>query len=162
MAKQIYLNFENDRVVLISLNMSTEHLAVYCDRFNLDIDALIDMRDNDKIKSVYVNLDSEHIIGFKDKNNKIVYSSYYYQFIIQNFKQSFLFELKPLGTPKLPKARKQKIIVEKSQPIIKEILQEVVQEVVDIKALEEELQICLENEDYERAAKVRDKINSVK
>lgn len=162
MAKQIYLNFENDRVVLISLNMSNEHLAVYCDRFDLDIDALIDMRDNDKIKSVYVNLDSEHIIGFKDKNNKIVYSSYYYQFIIQNFKQSFLFELKPLGTPKLPKARKQKIIVEKSQPIIKEVVQEVVQEVVDIKALEEELQICLENEDYERAAKLRDKINSVK
>ena len=28
--------------------------------------------------------------------------------------------------------------------------------------LEEELKICLENEDYERAAKLRDKINSVK
>ena len=59
-------------------------------------------------KSLYLNLDSEHIIGYKDKNDKMVYSTLYKQFIQQNFKESFLYSLKPLGTPKLPKAIKPK------------------------------------------------------
>ena len=106
MAKNIYLQFENDKVVLISLNMSDEHLAVYSNRFSVSLSDLINYRG--VAKSVYLNLDSEHIIGYKDKNDKMVYSTVYKQFIQQNFKESFLYSLKPLGTPKLAKARKPK------------------------------------------------------
>ena len=103
MSKRIYLQFENDKVVSISVNMSDEHLAVYSNRFSV---SLINYRG--VAKSVYLNLDSEHIIGYKDKNDKMVYSTVYKQFIQQNFKESFLYSLKPLGTPKLAKARKPK------------------------------------------------------
>ena len=106
MAKNIYLQFENDKVVLISLNMSDEHLAVYSNRFSVSLSDLINYRG--VAKSVYLNLDSEHIIGYKDKNDKMVYSTVYKQFIQQNFKESFLYSLKPLGTPKLVKVRKPK------------------------------------------------------
>lgn len=106
MAKNIYLQFENDKVVLISLNMSDEHLAVYSNKFGISLNDLISYRGD--AKSLYLNLDSEHIIGYKDKNDKMVYSTLYKQFIQQNFKESFLYSLKPLGTPKLPKVRKPK------------------------------------------------------
>ena len=106
MAKNIYLQFENDKVVVISLNMSDDHLAVYANKFNISLNDLISYRSDAKV--VYLNLDSEHIIGYKDKNDKMVYSTIYKQFIQQNFKETFLYSLKPLGTPKLPKARKPK------------------------------------------------------
>ena len=106
MAKNIYLQFENDKVVLISLNMSDDHLAVYANKFGISLNDLINYRGD--AKSLYINLDSEHIIGYKDKNDKMVYSTLYKQFIQQNFKESFLYSLKPLGTPKLPKVRKPK------------------------------------------------------
>ena len=106
MAKNIYLQFENDKVVLISLNMSDEHLAVYSNKFGISLNDLISYRG--EAKSLYLNLDSDHIIGYKDKNDKMVYSTVYKQFIQQNFKETFLYSLKPLGTPKLPKVRKPK------------------------------------------------------
>ena len=106
MAKNIYLQFENDKVVLISLNMSDDHLAVYANKFGISLNDLINYRGD--AKSLYINLDSEHIIGYKDKNDKMVYSTIYKQFIQQNFKETFLYSLKPLGTPKLPKVRKPK------------------------------------------------------
>ena len=104
MAKNIYLQFENDKVVLISLNMSDEHLAVYSNKFGISLNDLISYRG--EAKSLYLNLDSDHIIGYKDKNDKMVYSTVYKQFIQQNFKETFLYSLKPLGTPKLPKVIK--------------------------------------------------------
>ena len=104
MAKNIYLQFENDKVVLISLNMSDDHLAVYSNKFGISLNDLINYRS--EAKSIYINLDSEYIIGYKDKNDKMVYSKVYKQFIQQNFKESFLYSLKPLSTPKLPKTRK--------------------------------------------------------
>lgn len=85
--------------------MSDEHLSVYSNKFGIN---LIDYRN--QAKSVYVNLESEYIIGYKDKNDKMVYNSCYKQFIQQNFKEAFLFELKPLGTPKLPKVKKTKLV----------------------------------------------------
>ena len=106
MAKNIYLQFENDKVVLISLNMSDDHLAVYANKFGISLNDLINYRGD--AKSLYLNLDSDHIIGYKDKNDKMVYSTVYKQFIQQNFKETFLYSLKPLGTPKLPKVRKPK------------------------------------------------------
>lgn len=106
MAKNIYLQFENDKVVLISLNMSDDHLSVYANKFGISLNDLINYRVD--AKSLYINLDSDHIIGYKDKNDKMVYSTIYKQFIQQNFKETFLYSLKPLGTPKLPKARKPK------------------------------------------------------
>ena len=106
MAKNIYLQFENDKVVLISLNMSDDHLSVYANKFGISLNDLINYRVD--AKSLYINLDSEHIIGYKDKNDKMVYSNIYKQFIQQNFKETFLYSLKPLGTPKLPKSRKPK------------------------------------------------------
>ena len=84
MAKNIYLQFENDKVVLISLNMSDEHLSVYSNKFGISLNDLISYRGD--AKSLYLNLDSEHIIGYKDKNDKMVYSNLYKQFIQQNFK----------------------------------------------------------------------------
>ena len=62
MAKKIYLQFENDKVVSISVNMSNEHLSVYSKKFNVDLDVLIEMRDVKKAKSVYLNLDGEYLI----------------------------------------------------------------------------------------------------
>ena len=115
MAKNIYLQFENDKVVLISLNMSDEHLSVYSKKFNVDLDVLIEMRDVKKAKSVYLNLDGEYLIGYRDKDNDLRAFPVYVQFIEQNHKKSFLYSLKPLGTPKLPKARKTQVetVVEK-------------------------------------------------
>ena len=108
MAKNIYLQFENDKVVLISLNMSDEHLAVYSNKFGISLNDLISYRG--EAKSLYLNLDSDHIIGYKDKNDKMVYSTVYKQFIQQNFKETFLYSLKPLGTPKLPKVIKRVLV----------------------------------------------------
>ena len=107
MSKNIHLQFENDKVVLISLNMSDEHLAVYSNKFGISLNDLISYRGD--AKSLYLNLDSEHIIGYRDKNDKMVYSTIYKQFIQQNFKETFLYSLKPLGDPKLPKARKPQV-----------------------------------------------------
>ena len=86
--------------------MSDDHLAVYANKFGISLNDLINYRGD--AKSLYINLDSEHIIGYKDKNDKMVYSTIYKQFIQQNFKETFLYSLKPLGTPKLPKVRKPK------------------------------------------------------
>ena len=108
MAKNIYLQFENDKVVLISLNISDEHLAVYSNKFGISLNDLISYRG--EAKSLYLNLDSDHIIGYKDKNDKMVYSTVYKQFIQQNFKETFLYSLKPLGTPKLPKVIKRVLV----------------------------------------------------
>ena len=115
MAKNIYLQFENDKVVSISVNMSNEHLSVYSKKFNVDLDVLIEMRDVKKAKSVYLNLDGEYLIGYRDKDNDLRPFPAYVQFIEQNHKKSFLYSLKPLGTPKLPKARKTQVetVVEK-------------------------------------------------
>ena len=107
MSKNIHLQFENDKVVLISLNMSDEYLAVYSNKFGISLNDLISYRGD--AKSLYLNLDSEHIIGYRDKNDKMVYSTIYKQFIQQNFKETFLYSLKPLGDPKLPKARKPQV-----------------------------------------------------
>ena len=109
MAKNIYLQFENDKVVSISVNMSNEHLSVYSKKFNVDLDVLIEMRDVKKAKSVYLNLDGEYLIGYRDKDNDLRPFPAYVQFIEQNHKKSFLYSLKPLGTPKLPKVRKPQV-----------------------------------------------------
>ena len=109
MDKNIYLQFENDKVVLISVNMSNEHLSVYSKKFNVDLDVLIEMRDVKKAKSVYLNLDGEYLIGYRDKDNDLRPFPAYVQFIEQNHKKSFLYSLKPLGTPKLPKVRKPQV-----------------------------------------------------
>jgi hypothetical protein len=109
MAKKIYLQFENDKVVAISVNLSNDHLSVYSKKFNVDLDVLIEMRDVKKAKSVYLNLDGEYLIGYRDKDNDLRPFPAYVQFIEQNHKKSFLYSLKPLGTPKLPKARKTQV-----------------------------------------------------
>ena len=115
MAKKIYSQFENDKVVAITVNMSNDHLSVYSKKFNVDLDVLIEMRDVKKAKSVYLNLDGEYLIGYRDKDNDLRPFPAYVQFIEQNHKKSFLYSLKPLGTPKLPKARKTQVetVVEK-------------------------------------------------
>ena len=123
MSKRIYLQFENDKVVSISVNMSDEHLAVYSKKFNVDIDVLIEMRDVKKAKSVYINLDGEYLIGYKDKDNDLRPFPAYVQFIEQNHKKSFLYSLKPLGTPKLPKVKKPQVetLVETVKKVVVEL-----------------------------------------
>ena len=123
MSKRIYLQFENDKVVSISVNMSDEHLAVYSKKFNVDIDVLIEMRDVKKAKSVYLNLDGEYLIGYKDKDNDLRPFPAYVQFIEQNHKKSFLYSLKPLGTPKLPKVKKPQVetLVETVKKVVVEL-----------------------------------------
>lgn len=115
MAKRIYSQFENDKVVAITVNMSNDHLAVYSKKFDVDLDVLIEMRDVKKAKVVYINLDSEYLIAYKDKDGSFLTFPSYTQFIEQNFKRTFLYSLKPLGTPKLPKAKKPQVetLVEK-------------------------------------------------
>jgi hypothetical protein len=123
MSKRIYLQFENDKVVSISVNMSDEHLAVYSKKFNVDLDVLIEMRDVKKAKSVYLNLDGEYLIGYKDKDNDLRPFPAYVQFIEQNHKKSFLYSLKPLGTPKLPKVKKPQVetLVETVKKVVVEL-----------------------------------------
>ena len=123
MSKRIYLQFENDKVVSISVNMRDEHLAVYSKKFNVDIDVLIEMRDVKKAKSVYLNLDGEYLIGYKDKDNDLRPFPAYVQFIEQNHKKSFLYSLKTLGTPKLPKVKKQQVetLVETVKKVVVEL-----------------------------------------
>lgn len=121
MAKKIYSQFENDKVVVISINMSNDHLAVYSKKFNVDLDILIEMRDVKKAKSVYINLGGEYLIGYRDKDNDFRPFPTYVQFIEQNHKKLFLYSLKPLGTPKLPKARNivEKVVVD--LPVVLEV-----------------------------------------
>jgi hypothetical protein len=109
MAKRIYSQFENDKVVAITVNMSNDHLAVYSKKFDVDLDVLIEMRDVKKAKVVYINLDSEYLIAYKDKDGDFRTFPTYVQFIEQNHKKLFLYSLKPLGTPKLPKVRKPQV-----------------------------------------------------
>ena len=121
MAKKIYSQFENDKVVVISINMSNDHLAVYSKKFNVDLDILIEMRDVKKAKSVYINLGGEYLIGYRDKDNDFRPFPTYVQFIEQNHKKLFLYSLKPLGTPKLQKARNivEKVVVD--LPVVLEV-----------------------------------------
>jgi hypothetical protein len=123
MSKRIYLQFENDKVVSISVNMSDEHLAVYSKKFNVDLDVLIEMRDVKKAKAVYLNLDGEYLICYKDKDNSLVFFPTYIQFIEQNHKKTFLYSLKPLGTPKLPKVKKPQVetLVETVKKVVIEL-----------------------------------------
>ena len=123
MSKRIYLQFENDKVVSISVNMSDEHLSVYSKKFNVDLDVLIEMRDVKKAKSVYLNLDGEYLIGYKDKDNDLRPFPAYVQFIEQNHKKSFLYSLKTLGTPKLPKVKKPQVetLVETVKKVVVEL-----------------------------------------
>ena len=123
MSKRIYLQFENDKVVSISVNMSDEHLYVYSKKFNVDLDVLIEMRDVKKAKSVYLNLDGEYLIGYRDKDNDLRPFPAYVQFIEQNHKKSFLYSLKPLGTPKLPKVKKPQVetLVETVKKVVVEL-----------------------------------------
>lgn len=109
MAKRIYSQFENDKVVAISVNLSNDHLNVYSEKFNVDLSILIEMRDVKKAKAVYINLEGEYLICYKDKDNSLIFFPTYIQFIEQNHKKTFLYSLKPLGTPKLPKARKPQV-----------------------------------------------------
>jgi hypothetical protein len=109
MAKHIYLNFEDNRVVLISLRMSDEHLSVYSKKFDIDLTVLLELRDVTKAKSVYLNLDNEYVIGYKDMSGDLLICSPYRQFVDQKFKRNFLFSMKPLGTPKIPKPKKENI-----------------------------------------------------
>jgi hypothetical protein len=103
--------------------MSDEHLAVYSKKFNVDIDVLIEMRDVKKAKSVYINLDGEYLIGYKDKDNNLVFFPTYIQFIEQNHKKTFLYSLKTLGTPKLPKVKKPQVetLVETVKKVVVEL-----------------------------------------
>ena len=121
MAKRIYSQFEDDKVVVISVNMSNEHLAVYSKKFGVDLDVLIEMRDIKKAKSVYINLEGEYLIGYKDKDNYFRPFPTYVQFIEQNHKKLFLYSLKPLGTPKLPKSRKHRVEKVIELPIVLEL-----------------------------------------
>jgi hypothetical protein len=167
MAKRIYSHFENDRVVAIIVNMSNEHLDVYAKKFDVDLSILIEMRDIDKAKVVYINLDSDYLIGYKDKDGDFLPFPSYAQFIEQNHKRTFLYCLKPLGTPKLPKSKPPKIVTDNIQTndfdsIIKE------KELLDYRIskmlvdLESELAFCIESEDFEKAAILRDKISKLK
>ena len=103
--------------------MSDEHLSVYSKKFNVDLDVLIEMRDVKKAKSVYLNLDGEYLIGYKDKDNDLRPFPAYVQFIEQNHKKSFLYSLKTLGTPKLPKAKKPQVetLVETVKKVVVEL-----------------------------------------
>lgn len=121
MAKRIYSQFENDKVVAISVNLSNDHLDVYSKKFNVDIDVLIEMRDAKKAKAVYINLEGEYLICYKDKDNSLVFFPTYIQFIEQNHKKTFLYSLKPLGTPKLPKARKPQVEKVVELPVVLEV-----------------------------------------
>lgn len=123
MSKRIYSQFENDKVVAISVNMSNDHLDVYSKKFNVDIDVLIEMRDVKKAKAVYINLECEYLICYKDKDNSLVFFPTYIQFIEQNHKKTFLYSLKTLGTPKLPKARKPQVetLVETVKKVVVEL-----------------------------------------
>jgi hypothetical protein len=177
MAKHIYLNFENDKVVAISLNMSDDHLLVYSNKFNIDMSFIKEMKDI-KVKLIYINIDSEYVIGYQDKSNKVVYYPAYAQFIRQNKKESFLSSLKPLGTPRIPKAKTFKS--EKTSEDIQEIEFVEIDKIDDIDSLlkekelleskiskmlvdmESELIYYVENEDFEKAAELRDKINKLK
>ena len=129
MDKHIYLNFEDNRVVSISLRMSDEHLSVYSKKFDIDLSVLVELRDITKAKSVYVNLDSEHIIGYKDINGDLLVCSPYRQFVDQKFKRNFLYSMKPLGTPKIPKPRKENI-EHKKENIEEKQIQNKIEEIV--------------------------------
>ena len=52
--------------------------------------------------------------------------------------------------------RKAKTLVESKSPVV-----EKVKEVIDVDSLMKQLQICVQNEEYEKAAVLRDKINSL-
>jgi NACalpha-BTF3-like transcription factor len=178
MAKHLYLKFENDRVIALSLNMSEEHLAVYSDRFNIDMNFIKKMKEVEKAKLVYINLDSEYVIAYKDKNNNIVYYPAYIQFIRQNNKEMFINSIKPLSTPKIPKTNsnnnknltteKKVVIDNKNEEDIdidlliqqKELIESKISKV--LKIMESDLINCVENEDFEKAAQLRDKINKLK
>lgn len=123
MSKRIYSQFENDKVVAISVNLSNDHLDVYSKKFNVDIDVLIEMRDVKKAKAVYINLDGEYLICYKDKDNNLVFFPTYIQFIEQNHKKTFLYSLKTLGTPKLPKVKKPQVetLVETVKKVVVEL-----------------------------------------
>jgi hypothetical protein len=177
MAKHIYLNFENDKVVAISLNMNDDHLLTYSNKFNIDMNFIKEMKDI-KVKLIYINLDSEYVIGYQDKSNKIVYYPAYTQFIQQNKKELFLSSLKPLGTPRIPKTKtfKSENTSENTQEIefveidkvddIDLLIKE--KELLDSKIskilvdMQSELIYYVENEDFEKAAELRDKINKLK
>ncbi len=171
------ITFKKEDIICMTLNMSNPHIEFLCERYNLDYDVIIDYKKRN-IKYVYIDIKNFLIVAHLINNTLSVHVPY-----TTRINSVTLESIKPLQTPKLPKSKtprpnnNKKIkdsIVESNQNktkelelidvdnllIEKEILESKISKVLI--ELEEDMIKCVENEDYEKAAILRDKINKLK
>ena len=172
------ITFKKEDIICITLNMSNAHIEFLCDRYNLDYSVISDFK-NRKIKYVYIDIKNLFIVAHLFNNNICVHVPY-----TTKINTVTLESIKPLPTPKLPKTKttnnrqttKETFITQTKKEIkteenieyidIDSLLLE--KEILDSKiskiliTIESEMIKCVENEDYEGAAILRDKINKLK
>jgi hypothetical protein len=174
------ITFTKEDIICMTLNMSNPHIEFLCERYNLDYDVIIDYKKRN-IKYVYIDIKNFLIVAHLINNTLSVHVPY-----TTRINSVTLESIKPLQTPKLPKSKTPRpnnnkennkvkdSILESNQNktkelelidvdnllIEKEILESKISKVlID---LEEDMIKCVENEDYEKAAILRDKINKLK
>jgi hypothetical protein len=170
------ITFKKEDIICMTLNMSEAHIEFICKKYDLDFESIIDFKQKN-VKYVYVDIKNYLVVAHLINNKLFVHTPY-----TTKINSVTLESIKPLSTPKLPKSKPSNITTTtKIEEIIVEIDDLVeVEDVIDIDSLlkekevldakiskmlvtlEEEMVSCVENEDYEKAAILRDKINKLK
>ena len=150
------MNIKYSDIILIDFRLYNEkQLSVIADIISSEESGLIEMKRNGVIKLWFVK-DSPIDVAIMTKEsigvtNSVTYKGMgiIYDSPLTKKDKDFLLKMKPtVFDTKVKKAVVKESVVSK-------------QEVISIDDLKSELLVCLENEDYEQASIIRDKINSL-
>jgi hypothetical protein len=150
------MNIKYSDIILIDFRLYNEkQLSVIADIISSEESGLIEMKRNGVIKLWFVK-DSPIDVAIMTKEsigvtNSVTYKGMgiIYDSPLTKKDKDFLLKMKPtVFDTKVKKSVLKESVVSK-------------QEVISIDDLKSELLVCLENEDYEQASIIRDKINSL-
>ena len=152
------MNIKHSDIILIDFRLYNEkQLSVIADIISSEESGIIEMKRSGVIKLWFVK-DSPINIGIMTKDTVGVTNSITYKglgivcdFPLTKKDKDFLLKMKPTVFD----TKVKKTVVKESVVVISK------QEVISIDDLKSELLVCLENEDYEKASIIRDKIKSL-
>ena len=152
------MNIKNSDIILIDFRLYNERqLSVIADIISSEESGIIEMKRSGVIKLWFVK-DSPINIGIMTKESIGVTNTSTYKglgivcdFSLTKKDKDFLLKMKPTVFD----TKVKKTDVKESVVVVSK------QEVISIDDLKSELLVCLENEDYEKASIIRDKIKSL-
>lgn len=152
------MDIKHSDIILIDFRLYNERqLSVIADIISSEKSGLIEMKRSGVIKLWFIR-DSHLGIGIMCKDTIDVTNSVVYKglgiicdFSLTKKDKDFLLKMKPTVFD----TKVKKTVVKESVVVVSK------QEVISIDDLKSELLVCLENEDYEKASIIRDKIKSL-